>query len=37
MIWGMKLVGFALHRLSFGRYVWPYAGGLIAHGVKRNG
>ncbi len=34
MIWGMKLIGFALHRLSFGYYVWPYAGGLIAHGVK---
>lgn len=36
MIWGVKLVGFALYRLSFGRYVWPYSGGLIAHGVKRD-
>lgn len=34
MIWGMKLVGFALHRLSFGKYIWPYSGGLIAHGIK---
>ncbi len=36
LIWGVKLIGFALYRLSMRQYIWPYSGGLIAHGVKSN-
>ena len=34
MIWAVKLIGVGLQGASFGRYIWPYSGGLIAHGIK---
>lgn len=34
MIWAVKLTGVALQGASLGRYIWPYSGGLIAHGIK---
>ncbi len=37
IIWGIKSVGYALHRLTFGRYILPYSGGLVAHGIKTDG
>lgn len=35
LIWGIKSVGFALHALTGGRYLFPFAGGLVAHGIKQ--
>ena len=34
LIWGIKSVGYVLHFLTFGRYILPYSGGLVAHGIK---
>ena len=36
VIWGIKSVGYVLHWLSFGRYIFPFSGGLVAHGIKRD-
>lgn len=35
-IWGIKWVGIVLHRLSGGRYVYPYAGAFVLHAQKQN-
>jgi 2-polyprenyl-3-methyl-5-hydroxy-6-metoxy-1,4-benzoquinol methylase len=37
IIWSIKSVGYVLHRLTFGRYILPYSGGLVAHGIKTHG
>jgi SAM-dependent methyltransferase len=33
-IWGVKLPGIALHRISGRRYVYPFASAIVCHGVK---
>jgi len=35
MIWGTKIVSIALHKITFGKYIAPISGGLIAHGIKK--
>ena len=34
MIWAIKIAGFILHYGTFKRYVLPFSGGLVAHGIK---
>lgn len=34
IIWGIKSFGYVLQFLTFGRYILPYSGGLVAHGIK---
>lgn len=36
IIWAIKSVGYVLHWLTGGRYIFPFAGGLVAHGIKRS-
>ena len=34
LIWSVKVVGLVLQALTFGRYIYPYASAIVAHGVK---
>ena len=34
IIWSTKITGWVLQALTFGRYIFPFSGGLIAHGIK---
>jgi SAM-dependent methyltransferase len=34
LIWLVKLVGYALHALTFGRYVYPFASSIVVYGEK---
>jgi hypothetical protein len=36
-IWAIKSLGYALYWFSFGHYILPYSGGLVAHGIKSDG
>lgn len=36
IIWAIKSVGYVLQTLTFGRYILPFSGGLVAHGIKRD-
>jgi 2-polyprenyl-3-methyl-5-hydroxy-6-metoxy-1,4-benzoquinol methylase len=35
LIWGIKVVSIALHKITFRKYILPFSGGLIAHGIKK--
>jgi 2-polyprenyl-3-methyl-5-hydroxy-6-metoxy-1,4-benzoquinol methylase len=35
LIWGIKIISIALHKITFRKYILPLSGGLIAHGIKK--
>ena len=37
LLWAIKLCGIAMYRVTLGRYLWPFSGGIVAHGLKPSG